>query len=95
MFGLDFEKGKADIVAPSKDKLPFVIDSLISAIRVGELDELSLPRPDRSGSRGKQLEHYRGSSRSRFERVCDEPECLWDGTIAALIDWLPAVFDCS
>jgi hypothetical protein len=37
---LEFEKGKAGIVVPSKDKLPIVIDTLISAVRAGELDEL-------------------------------------------------------
>jgi hypothetical protein len=46
---IEFEKGKAGIVVPSRDKLPAVIDTLISAVRVGELDELfSQPRPDRS-----------------------------------------------
>jgi len=37
---LEFEKGKAGIVVPSKDKLPVVIDTLISAVRAGELDDL-------------------------------------------------------
>jgi hypothetical protein len=37
---LEFEKGKAGIVVPSKDKLPAVIDTLITAVRAGELDEL-------------------------------------------------------
>ena len=37
---IEFEKGKAGIVVPSKDKLPAVIDTLISAVRAGELDEL-------------------------------------------------------
>ena len=37
---IEFEKGKAGIVVPSKDKLPVVIDTLISAVRAGELDEL-------------------------------------------------------
>jgi hypothetical protein len=37
---VEFEKGKAGIVVPSKDKLPAVIDTLISAVRAGELDEL-------------------------------------------------------
>jgi hypothetical protein len=37
---IEFEKGKAGIVVPSKDKLPAVIDTLISAVRSGELDEL-------------------------------------------------------
>ena len=37
---IEFEKGKAGIVVPSKDKLPTVIDTLIAAVRAGELDEL-------------------------------------------------------
>jgi hypothetical protein len=37
---IEFEKGKAGIVVASKDKLPTVIDTLISAVRAGELDEL-------------------------------------------------------
>jgi hypothetical protein len=45
---IEFEKGKAGIAVPSKDKLP-VIDTLISAVRAGELDDhfaqASKPRP--------------------------------------------------
>jgi hypothetical protein len=37
---IEFEKGKAGIVVPSRDKLPNVIDTLIAAVRAGELDEL-------------------------------------------------------
>ena len=37
---IEFEKGKAGIVVPSKDELPTVIDTLIAAVRAGELDEL-------------------------------------------------------
>jgi hypothetical protein len=37
---IEFEKGKAGIAVPSKDKLPAVIDTLIAAIRAGELDDL-------------------------------------------------------
>jgi hypothetical protein len=37
---IEFEKGKAGIVVPSKEKLPAVIDTLISAVRAGELDDL-------------------------------------------------------
>jgi hypothetical protein len=36
---IEFEKGKAAIVVPSIDKLPSVIDTLIKAVRAGELDE--------------------------------------------------------
>ena len=34
---IEFEKGKASIV---EDKLPAVIDTLIAAVRAGELDDL-------------------------------------------------------
>ena len=36
---IEFEKGKTAIAVPSLDKLPSVIDTLISAIRAGELDQ--------------------------------------------------------
>ena len=36
---IEFEKGKAGISVPSQEKLPFVIDTLITAVRNGELDE--------------------------------------------------------
>jgi uncharacterized protein DUF6641 len=36
---LEFDKGKSAIAVPSLDKLPPVIDALISAVRGGELDE--------------------------------------------------------
>lgn len=37
---IEFEKGKAGIAVPSKDKLVPVIETLISAVRNGELDDL-------------------------------------------------------
>jgi hypothetical protein len=49
---LEFEKGKASIVVPSKDKLPVVIDTLISAVRAGELDEL-FSQAAKTGTIGK------------------------------------------
>jgi hypothetical protein len=49
---IEFEKGKAGIVAPSKDKLPAVIDTLISAVRAGELDDL-FNQAAKTGSIGK------------------------------------------
>jgi len=49
---IEFEKGKAGIVVPSKDKLPGVIDTLISAVRAGELDEL-FSQAAKTGSIGK------------------------------------------
>ena len=36
---VEFEKGKAAIAVPSLDKLPALIDTLIGAVRSGELDE--------------------------------------------------------
>lgn len=35
---IEFEKGKAGIAVPSHDKLVSVIDTLIAAVRAGELD---------------------------------------------------------
>ena len=49
---IEFEKGKAGIVVPSKDKLPAVIDTLIAAVRAGELDEL-FSQAAKTGSIGK------------------------------------------
>jgi hypothetical protein len=37
---VEFEKGKAGIVVGSTEKLPAVIDTLIAAVRAGELDDL-------------------------------------------------------
>src|SRR3954471_10409265 len=36
---VEFEKGKAAIAVPSLDKLPALIDTLVSAVRSGELDD--------------------------------------------------------
>ena len=36
---IEFERGKAAIAVPSLDKLPSIIDTLIAAVRNGELDE--------------------------------------------------------
>jgi hypothetical protein len=46
---IEFEKGKAGIVVPSKDRLPVVIDTLISAVRVDEL----FSQADKTGTIGK------------------------------------------
>jgi plasmid stabilization system protein ParE len=37
---IEFEKGKGGIAVASRDKLPALFDSLIGAVRAGELDEL-------------------------------------------------------
>jgi hypothetical protein len=49
---VEFEKGKAGIVVPSKDKLPTVIDTLIAAVKSGEMDEL-LAQAAKTGAVGK------------------------------------------
>ena len=49
---IEFEKGKAGIAVPSKDKLPTVKDTLIAPVRAGELDEL-FSQAARAGSIGK------------------------------------------
>jgi hypothetical protein len=36
---VEFERGKAAVAVPSLDKLPSVIDTVIAAVRNGELDE--------------------------------------------------------
>lgn len=36
---VEFEKGKAGVIVQSKDKLSGVVDTLIAAVRAGELDE--------------------------------------------------------
>ena len=36
---VEFDKGKSAIAVPSLDKLPGIIDTLITAVRSGELDE--------------------------------------------------------
>lgn len=37
---IEFERGKAGIAVASKEKLPALIDSLIGAVRAGELDDI-------------------------------------------------------
>ena len=49
---IEFEKGKAGIAVGSRDKLPAVIDTLIAAVRAGELDEL-FSQAAKSGAIGK------------------------------------------
>src|ERR1700736_3649873 len=49
---IEFEKGKAGIVVGTKEKLPTVIDTLISAVRARELDEL-FNQAAKTGSIGK------------------------------------------
>ena len=37
---IEFEKGKAGITVPAKEKLTGVIDTMIAAVRAGELDTI-------------------------------------------------------
>ena len=41
---IEFEKGKAGIAVPSKEKLVNVIQTIIAAVRAGELDALLTPQ---------------------------------------------------
>ena len=49
---VEFEKGKAGIVVGSKEKLPAVIDTLIAAVRAGELDDI-FSQAAKTGAIGK------------------------------------------
>ena len=49
---IEFEKGKAGIAVPSKEKLVSVIDTLIEAVRAGELDA-SLQHQAKAGASSK------------------------------------------
>jgi len=56
---IEFEKGKAAITIPSKDELVATLDTVISAVRAGELDEhlaqhakaRGVPKPKRAAER--------------------------------------------
>src|ERR1700720_4741725 len=61
---IEFEKGKAGIVVPSKDKLPAVIDTLIAAVRAGELDDL-FSQAAKTGAIGKARKAARWSKAGR------------------------------
>ena len=37
---IEFEKGKAGVTVPSKEKLVGVLDTMIAAVRAGELDTI-------------------------------------------------------
>jgi hypothetical protein len=52
---LEFEKGRAAVLVPSKDELAATIDILIAAVQAGELDtHLAQYAKARSGSRAKR-----------------------------------------
>jgi hypothetical protein len=37
---VEIEKGKAGIAVPSRDRVPDVIETLVAAVRAGELDQV-------------------------------------------------------
>ena len=49
---VEFEKGKAGIVVGSKEKLPAVIETLIAAVRAGELVDI-FSQAAKTGAVGK------------------------------------------
>ena len=51
---IEFEKGKAAIAVPSLDKLPSVIDTVITAVRDGELDQQLAHANNQSAPRNKR-----------------------------------------
>ena len=78
---IEFEKGNVGIVARSKDKQPTVTDTLISAVRAGQLDEIfsvRLRRPGSFGRRGKLLE-ARGTCDNRGRRSAFESRQPFSG----------------
>ena len=60
---IEFEKGKPAIAVSSLDKLPSVIDTLITAIRAGELDAQLAQTSRQVGTKSKAAE---GSIRERW-----------------------------
>ena len=71
---VEFEKGKSAIAVPSLEKLPSVIDTLIDAIRNGELDD-QLARQVKWLSRGR-----RDAQRDvvGLSGMYAAPECFWE-----------------
>ena len=57
---IEFEKGKAGIVVGSKEKLPALIDTLIAAVRAGELDD-HFSQAAKTGTIGKPRKAARSS----------------------------------
>lgn len=46
---VEFKKGQSAILVENKDDLPALINGLIEAVRVGELDALLLPPEEKRG----------------------------------------------
>jgi hypothetical protein len=65
---IEFEKGKAGIVVPSKDKLPKVIATLMAAVRPVSWTSCSakLPRRAPSVRRARPLDHQSSRDREGF-----------------------------
>jgi hypothetical protein len=51
---IEFEKGKGGIAVESRDDLPEMIDTLVSAIRAGELDHMLMAAPRGKGGRRRR-----------------------------------------
>jgi hypothetical protein len=64
---IEFQKGKSAISVPSLDKMPAVIDTVIAAVRAGELDaQLAPPTKKRKSETFSQIEQGSGFVRSPF-----------------------------
>ena len=76
---IEFERGKAGIVVPSKDKLPAVIDTVIAAVRAGELDELfsQAAKTGRSGRHARRLDHQRAGVEVCLRRRTDRSSSVY------------------
>jgi len=51
---IEFDKGRAGVVAESREALPTIIDTLIAAVRAGELDAqlgLAVQKPEATAAR--------------------------------------------
>ncbi len=51
---IEFEKGKAGVAVPAKEKLTSVIDTVIAAVRAGELDAILAQHGTRTVPKGKR-----------------------------------------
>jgi hypothetical protein len=66
---IEFDKGKSAIVVLSQDKLPAIIDTLIAAVRNGELDEQLAQGSSYGNRRGVLGTRYRASPRGWAHRI--------------------------
>jgi hypothetical protein len=72
---IEFEKGKNAIAVPSLDKIPLVIDILITAVRNGELDQQLAPAKKRE-TMPKYLETLNNLI-TLIETMTDAPRIEW------------------